>query len=92
MYKLRLVIEKPSHTTFDNHNFLQDLLHLLVYCKQVDTIFLLLNICTVDISQHLSHREFNKVILIHDHYPILPHVCQMISQGSVNVKWREHQH
>ena len=81
VYKLRLVIEKPSHTTYDSHNFLQDLLHLLVCCKQVDTIFLLLNIGTVDTSQHWSHLKFNKVILIHDHYPILPHVCQMMSHG-----------
>ena len=43
--------------------FLQDLLHVLVCCKQVDTRFLL-NIGTVDISQHLSHLEFNKVIFM----------------------------
>ena len=57
--------------------FLQDLPHILVCCMQVDTGFLLLNIFTVDTSQHLCHHNLlSKVLLIYDHLVVVFILCQ----------------
>ena len=44
---------------------------------QVDTGFLLLNIFTVDTSQHLCHHNLlSKVLLIYDHLVVVFILCQ----------------
>lgn len=68
--------------------FLQDLSRLPVsYLQEVITLLLLLTLRTVDTNQHSSHFKLNKVLVIHDYYPILPHLCRVM--GTVSVMWRE---
>ena len=51
--------------------------YILVCCMQVDTEFLLLNIFTVDTSQHLCHHNLlSKVLLIYDHLVVVFILCQ----------------
>ena len=78
MYNLRLVIEKPSHTTYDNFSagFAPPSGMLQASGYQIP-------------SPQDWYSGYQPTLIpsqvqqgnIHDHYPILPHVCQMMSHG-----------
>ena len=73
----------PSHI---HQNLIhQNLPHPLVCCMQVGTRFLL-NICTVDTSQHLCHHNFlSKVLPIHDYPIVVVILCQLKISNNHNL-------